>query len=123
MTLIALVISLFVAALGALGLFFPFKLLAFARHFESRVGLWAIGLIRVVFGMALFQSAHTSHAPEVLRILGGIIFTAGLITPWIGVLRTSQILNGLSAQGPIFMQFLAGLALVVGFLLAYAVVT
>jgi hypothetical protein len=123
MTLIALVISLLVAILGALGLFFPLKLLGFARHFESQTGLWTAGLFRVVFGLALFLSAPTSHAPELLRIMGAIIFAAGLITPLMGVRRTRQLLNGASARGPAFIRFLAGIALAVGLLLASVVVT
>ncbi len=123
MTLIALVISLLVAAVGTLGLFFPLKLLGFARHFESRIGLWTAGLFRMVFGLALFLSAPTSHAPEFLHIMGAIIFVAGLITPLIDVQRMRQLLNGASARGPAFIRFLAGIALAVGLLLASVVVT
>ena len=123
MTLIALVISLLVAAMGAFGLVFPLKLLAFARRFESRIGLWTAGALRMVFGLVLFLSAPTSHAPEILRIVGVIIFVVGLITPMTGVRRTRQILNGLATRGPVAMRSLAGIALVIGLLLASAIIT
>lgn len=123
MALIALVISLFVVALGVLGIFFPIKLLAFARHFESLAGLLAVGAFRIIFGLALFLAAPTSHAPEILRTLGVIIFLAGIITPLIGVKRAHKILNWWSARGPVFTRILAGIALAIGLLLASAVVT
>ena len=123
MTLIALVMCLLVAAMGVLGLFYPFKLLAFARQFESRAGLWAAGVFRVIFGIALFVSAPTSNAPQILRIVGIAIFLAGIATPLMGVNRARYFLNKLSDGGPVYIRILAGLALGIGLLLASAVVT
>ena len=123
MTLIALVISLLIAAMGALGMFFPAKLLAFARLFEQQAGLWVAGVFRVIFGLALFLSAPTSHAPEIIRTLGVIILVAGLITPFAGVRRVHKLLNWWEARGPLWIRLWAGTAFTIGLLLASAVVT
>jgi hypothetical protein len=122
MALIALVLSLFVAALGALGMVSPMKLLGIARHFENPGGLCAAAALRIVLGVALFLAAPSSRAPEVVRVLGIIILVGGLITPLFGVERTRKLLDWWSARGRTFMRVWAGLALVFGLLLAYAVV-
>ncbi len=123
MTFIALVISLFIAAVGALGIAFPLKMLAFARLFDSRTGLWAAGVLRVVFGFALYQSASTSHAPQILGLLGIFIFIAGLLTPLFGVERTHRLFNWCETLGLVFVRIWAGFALALGLLLVSAIVT
>ena len=123
MTLIALTISLLIAATGVMGIVFPDKLLAFARKFEHPAGLWVAGAFRVVFGLSLFLSAHTSHTPKILQSLGVIIFVAGFITPFIGVKRVHKLLNWWEARGPCFIRIWAGIALSFGILLGSAVVT
>jgi len=51
-----------------------------------------------------------------------VILVAGLITPLFGLERFGRILNWWSARGPVFMRVWAGFALVMGLLLAYALV-
>ncbi|MFM8333593.1 MAG: hypothetical protein ACKN9T_18095 [Candidatus Methylumidiphilus sp.] len=123
MTLIALALSLSIAALGVLGLFLPAKLLAVARFFDSRTGLWTAAVLRVVYGMALYQSAHTSLAPKTLIVLGVFIVVMGLLTPLLGPKRLHQILDWYAAQGVVFLRIWAGVALVFGLLVAGAVIT
>jgi len=122
MTFIALVLSLFVAALGALGMVSPMRLLNIVRHFQSLAGIYAAAALRIILGVALFFAAPSSRAPEVVRILGTIILVAGLITPLFGLERFRRLLNWWSAQGPAFMRVWAGFALAFGLLLAYAIV-
>ena len=121
MTIVAFVLSLFVAALGALGLISPMRLLDIVRHFQSQTGLYAAGAFRVVLGVALFFAAPTSRAPKVIRALGIVILVAGLFTPLIGVERVHRLMDWWSTQGAVFMRVWATLALAFGLLLAYAV--
>lgn len=123
MTLLALWLSLLVAAVGGLGLVYPAKLLAFVRFFDSRTGLWAAAGFRVIFGTALYQSAPTSHVPQILLVLGPIIVVAGLLTPLIGVARLYRIIQWWEAQGTVFTRVVAGFSLAFGLLLTLAVVT
>jgi hypothetical protein len=97
MALIALGLSLFFAALGALGMVSPLRLLGVARHFQSPVGLYAAAALRVLLGAALFFAAPTSSAPTVVRILGILILVAGVITPLFGLERFRRLLNWWSA--------------------------
>jgi hypothetical protein len=122
MTIVAFVLSLFVGALGALGLISPMRLLDIVRHFQSPTGLYAAGALRVVLGGALLFAAPSSRAPKVLRILGVIILVAGLFTPLIGVERVHRLMDWWSTQGAVFMRVWATFALALGLFLAYAVV-
>ena len=121
MVLVALVLSLFVAALGALGVVSPRRLFGIVRGFQSPAGLYAAAVLRVTLGMALYFAAPTSRAPGAVRVLGVLILVAGLITPLFGLERFARMLDWWSGRGPAFMRIWAGLALTIGLLLAYAV--
>jgi hypothetical protein len=121
MAIVPLVLSLFVAALGALGIVLPMRLLSIIRQFQRPAGLYAVAILRVVLGVALLLAAPSSRLPQVVRILGIIIFVSGLITPLFGLERFRRLLNWWSARGPAFMRVWAGFALAFGLLLAYAV--
>lgn len=123
MTLIALVIGLFVAAFGALGIVSPRRLLGIARRFENLAGLYAAAAIRIVLGVALFYAAPTSHAPEIIRIVGIILLVAGFIMPFLGLERFRRIMAWWSSRGLTFIRIWAGFAFAFGVFLAYAVVT
>jgi len=122
MAIVALVLSLFVAALGALGIVSPMRLLSIVRQFQRPAGLYAAAILRIVLGVALILTAPTSRSPEVVRILGIIILVSGLMTPLLGLERFRRLLNWWSARGSVFMRIWAGFALAFGLLLAYAVV-
>jgi len=121
MVFIAFILSLFVAALGALGMVSPMRLLNIVRHFRSPAGIYAAAVLRVILGVALFLAAPTSRAPEIVRILGIIILVAGLITPLFGLERFRRLLVWWSARGTTFMRVWAGFALAFGLFLAYTV--
>ena len=121
MNVIAFILSLFIAALAALGMVSPIKLLNIVRHFQSPAGIYAAAALRVILGVALFLAAPTSRVPEIVRILGIIILVAGLITPLFGLERFRRLLVWWSVRGTTFMRIWAGFALAFGLLLAYAV--
>ena len=123
MTFIALMISLFVAAVGALGIAFPAKMLAFARLFDSRSGIWAAAALRVVFGATLYQSAPTSHFPQTLTVLGSVIFIVGLLTPLFSLDFVHRLFAWWEARGLLFMRIWAGAALALALFLLSAIVT
>lgn len=121
MTTVALVLSLFVAALGALGVASPSRLLRIVRSFQKPAGVYFAAALRVVLGGALFFAAPTSRAPEFIRILGVVIVVAGFITPFFGLERFRRLLDWWSARGSGFIRAWAASAFVFGLLLAYVV--
>lgn len=121
MAVVAFALSLLIAALGALGIASPDRLLGVVRRFQSPAGLYAAAAIRLVLGASLFVAAPASKAPEALRILGVVIVVAGLITPLIGIERFRRLLEAWSSMGSGFLRGWAAMALVMGLLLAYGV--
>ena len=122
MAIVALILSLFVAAVGVLGIISPLRLLGIVRQFQRPAGLYAAAILRFVLGGALLLAAPTSRASEAVRILGIIIFVSGLVTPLFGLERFRRLINWWSERGPFFKRVWAGFALAIGLFLAYAVV-
>lgn len=100
-----------VAVVSAVGLVVPAALLAIARPFLSPAGLYAAAGLRPALGTALFVTAPTSRAPQALRIVGVVIFVAGLVTPLLGVERARAIVEWWAAQGSPLMRVWAVVAL------------
>jgi hypothetical protein len=123
MTVIALVFSLSVAALGALGVVSPARLINFVRYFQTPSGLYLAAALRVVMGLALFFAAPASRAPEALRILGVFIIAAGVLIPFIGLERFRRFFDWWSALGSTILRAWAAFALGFGLLLSYALAT
>jgi hypothetical protein len=121
MVLLALLFSIFIAVIGAIGFVSPAKLIRFVRKFQSSAGLYLVAGFRVVFGLALFFAADSSRAPEVIRVVGIIVLVSGLITPLFGLDRFRRILNWWSMRPAAFQRVWAGFALAFGLVCAYAV--
>lgn len=117
---VALVLSLLVAGVGALGVAAPARLLDLVRRFQTPRGLYFAAAIRVIFGVALFLAAPASRAPGVIRILGAFTAAVGLVTPAFGLARYRRLLDWWSSRGEGFVRAWAAVALVFGLLLVYA---
>ena len=96
---LALLLSAFVAIIGAIGFIHPEALIGIARHFETPAGL---------------------YAAAGLRILGAVVVVAGFVTPFFGPERARAIVDWLSSQGPFVMRAWAGFALALGCFLVWA---
>ena len=121
MAIVALVLSICIAALGALGVIAPDRLAAFVRSFQTRAGLYSVGAIRIVLGIALVFAAPGSRAPGFIWVLGIVVFVAGLITPVIGVERFRRLTDWWLDRGPWFARIWGFVAFALGLLLAYTV--
>lgn len=122
MTLVALAISLFVVAMGALGVVSPPRLIAFVRRFQTPGGLYTAAALRLVLGAALYLAAPDSRAPDFLHVLGVVIFVAGVITPLFGLDRFRRLLAWWESRGVIFIRAWALVALLFGLGLTYLLV-
>jgi len=117
---LALVLSAFVAVIGAIGFILPEALIGVARHFETPAGLCAAAGLRILVGIALLLSAGTSRAPGVIRVLGAVVLVAGLVTPFFGPERARAIIDWWSSQGGFVIRAWAGFALALGCFLVWA---
>jgi hypothetical protein len=119
----ALLVSLFIIAVGAVGIVTPDSLMSIKQYVATPVGLYAIAALRVAIGLVLMWVAPVSRAPRTLRVVGVIVVVAGLATPLFGVERTRAILDWVSTQGTALERVGAGLGVAIGGLIAFAVAT
>ena len=89
----AIGLSLLVAALGALGIVAPARLLAVGRRFATPGGIWLAAAVRVVLGGALILAAPASRAPALIQGLGIFVVVAGVATPLFGAARLGRVLD------------------------------
>ena len=122
MALVAIIVSLFIAALGVFGLMAPDRLVGFIRSGQTTSGLYFATALRLVLGVALFSASSSSKAPGLLQIVGIVFIFAGLATPFFGIERFRAVLDRLSTLGFGFIRAWACYLLVLGLLLVYAVV-
>ena len=120
MTLLALAFSFAIAALGALGVASPARLLGAARPFRSRGGLFAATVIRLAMGATFVLAAPDSRAQPLIQALGITVILAGLVLPFIGVERFTRLLDWASELGTGVVRVWSVLVVGFGLLLASA---
>ncbi len=117
----ALLVAAFIALVGVTGVFAPDTLLGFRQYAATSAGLYTIAVVRVGIGVVLILAASRSRTPRLLRVVGGVVLLAGLMTPVVGVERVRAILDWEAAQGTGLIRAGAVLAVALGGFLAFAV--
>ena len=110
-------------ALGLVGLFWPEGLIDLAKYSFTKSGTYVIAAIRILIGTFLFTCAGASRTPKTLRVIGGIIFTAGIVGVLISHEPAQRFSEWFVAKGPDAFRIAACLPLVVGFLVAGSALT
>lgn len=122
MRLLGFAVALLIALIGLTGVVAPDCLMIIGRHAVTPVGLCIVAALRIGIGLVLAWLAPVSRAPMTLRILGIIAVIAGVATLFIGAERAQAILEWWSGQGPVFLRLGAGIALVLGSFIVYALI-
>jgi len=120
---LAFVAGLGILAVGEIGLLMPSTLVWIAQRFGTPLQWYAIGAVRVAFGVLLLSVAATSRAPRTLRVVAFIPLLAGLgalATPFVGIERARAILEWWSQLGPGYIRLSALSLLLLGGFIAYA---
>jgi hypothetical protein len=120
---LAFVAGLGMLAVGEIGLLMPSTLVWIAQRFGTPLQWYAIGAVRVAFGVLLLSVAATSRAPRTLRVVAFIPLLAGLgalATPFVGIERARAILEWWSQLGPGYVRLSALSLLLLGGFIAYA---
>ena len=123
MKALAFVAGLGILAVGEIGLLMPSTLVWIAQRFGTPLQWYAIGAVRVAFGVLLLSVAATSRAPRTLRVVAFIPLLAGLgalATPFVGIERARAILEWWSQLGPGYIRLSALSLLLLGGFIAYA---
>jgi hypothetical protein len=120
--LIVLVVSIFVAGMGILGLTSPARMVSFVSRWQSKTGLWVAFIIRLAFGISLWLVAPASRAPGVLQVLAVVSVVSAIVLPLIGVSRFKSILSWWLGRSPGLMRVWLAVALVLGVFILWSVV-
>lgn len=110
-----------VAAVGALGIVSPPRLLALVKRVQTPAGLYAAAGLRIALGVALWVVAPASRAPVAAQVVAVVAFAAGLATPLVGLERAGRLLDWWESRGVVFLRVWCGVALGVGLLLVFLV--
>jgi hypothetical protein len=119
--ILALLIGVLLVVQGILGLAAPDVFVGTIRFIQTPPVMYLAAVERVVIGVVLVCAAPGSRAPTFLRVFGFLIIIRGLLTPFIGVWAAQHILGWWSAGGSAVVRVFAGVSLVLGLLIVYAV--
>ena len=120
---LALFVATVVMIIGIVGVVAPDRLIAAGRYVMTPAGLYAIAALRVGMGVVLMLVASSSRTPKVFRALGFLVLLAGLATPFFGVDRSREIIDWAAVQSPTLLRGVAGVMLVLGGFIAWALAT
>lgn len=84
MSIVALILSLLIVALGGVGIVSPARFIRIVRWFETPSGLYVGAALRLGLGAALLLAAPDSRAPTPVRIAGLVFALLGAATPFLG---------------------------------------
>ena len=121
MKIAALFVGVFLVCLGLAGVTAPALLYEGARVFQVPPMLYLAAAIRLVIGTILYCAAPESRAPIGVAIIGAIIFTGGVLTPFAGTWSAQLILDLWVTAGTIVARAFAVLAILIGAFVIYAV--
>ncbi len=121
MKLAATALGMLIGVVGLVGIASPSTLLEFGRSLQTPAALYAVAVVRLVFGAVLVWVAPVSRTPKTLRVLGTLIILAALVTPYVGIERMQAMLDWWSSQGSSFQRAWAGVAVLFGLFVVYTV--
>lgn len=123
MKTVAFVFGLCVIAIGALGILAPSGLAWIAQYFVTPGAFYVVAVVRVAVGVLLISVASASRAPKALRVLGYVVFIAGIATAVMGLVGMGlarAIIEWWLQQGSGVVRLTGILVLALGSFVAYA---
>jgi hypothetical protein len=118
MKALLLLVATLMIALGLTGVFWPEALIELAKYSFTNSGTYVIAAVRILIGTFLFSCARASRTPKTIRVIGGIIFTVGIVGLLIGHEPVQRLSEGWIAKGPDDFRIAACLPLGVGLFIA-----
>ena len=99
MRMAALLVGLFTAGVGVVGLVSPATLTAARRqYFATPAGLYTAGATRLAMGLVVILAARASRAPRTLRVLGVLMCIQGLSAAILGPEHARTVLEWETAR-------------------------
>ncbi|MEY2501787.1 MAG: hypothetical protein QOI07_2121 [Verrucomicrobiota bacterium] len=110
-------------ALGLTGVFWPEGLIELAKYSFTNSGAYVVAAVRILIGTFLFICAGGARTPKTIRVIGGIIFTAGIVGVLIGHEPAQRLSEWWVAKGPDAFRIAACLPLIVGIFVGVSALT
>jgi hypothetical protein len=104
--------------LGLTGVFWPEGLMDLARYSFTTSGTYAVGALRILVGTFLFLCAKATRTSRTIRVIGAVIFTAGIVGVLLGHEPAQRMSEWLVAKGPDTFRIVACLPLAAGLFIA-----
>ena len=121
MVVLVIAFAVLLISLGVWGVIAPDPLLAFLSGWQTRTGLWAGAILRLLFGVALWCVASTSRFPATLQVVAVISIVAGVGLPFLGLARLKQVMAWWSRQSLGFTRAWSAFVIVLGVFIVWAV--
>ena len=123
MKFIALLIASLMILFGLTGVLWPEGLMDLLKYSFTSSGIYALAVVRMVLGALLLVAAKATRTPKTVRVIGVIIFAAGVATALISVERAQMLKDWWVSHGPDSLRIAACIPLAVGCFIAGSTVT
>ena len=123
MKVIALVIAILIILLGLTGVLWPEGLMDLVKYSFTSTGIFVVAITRMVMGAVLLVVAPATRTPKTIRVIGVLIFLAGVATALMSPTRAQLLKDWMVERGPDFLRIAACLPLAAGFFILVATLT
>jgi hypothetical protein len=123
MKIIAVVIAALMIVFGLTGVLWPEGLLGLAKYSHTSTGIYVLAIARMLLGALLLVAANATRTPKTVRVIGILIFAAGVATALMSPERAQLLGNWLLERGPDLLRIAACFPLLVGFFLLISTLT
>jgi hypothetical protein len=123
MRTIVLFLATLMVLFGLTGILWPEGLTWVAKYSVNSTGLYVVAAVRIILGALLFIGARATRMPKTLRVIGILIFLAGVSTLFMSVQRVQAIVDAMLAHGAEFFRVAACVPLVAGLVIGGAALT
>jgi hypothetical protein len=107
-------------AFGLTGIFWPEGLLNLATYSLTKSGAYVVAAIRILLGTFLFTGAGAARTRKTIRVIGAVIFTAGIVGVLISHEPAQRLSEWFVAKGPDVFRIAACIPLAVGIFIGWA---
>jgi len=123
MKIIALVISVLMILFGLTGVLWPEGVMDIAKYSFTSTGIYVVAIARMLLGAFLLVAANATRTPKTVRVIGILIFAAGVATALMSPERAQLMRDWMLARGPDFLRIAACIPLAAGFFILGATLT
>jgi uncharacterized protein YjeT (DUF2065 family) len=120
MSILVHIIGIFITTVGILIFVFPKHSRRMMLFWRQGNNLYAAGAIRILLGSIFLFSARLMRLPQVIFILGILMFLGGLLIFMLGLEKVKAIIEWMEKKPEAYLRLISLLALAFGVLVIYS---